>query len=175
MPMSMIPEPAVFQERLTAMPLATYQAGDTVLAAGSTTGRLLILREGAVEIIKEGVQIAKVTEPGAVFGELSILLDRPHTADIRAVETSRFHVADAAGLLGQDPIALLYVAAILARRLDGANHALIELKRQLEAGQPPSVLGKTVEKMEDLLAFSGATLTYAGYPYDPFAPGAPNA
>ena len=173
--MSLLPDPTVFQQRLAALPLAAYQAGETVLAAGSTTGRLLILREGAVEIVKEGVQIAKVTEPGAVFGELSILLNQPHTADIRAVETSRFHVADAATLLAQDPIALLYVAAILARRLDGANHALIELKRQLEAGQPPSVIAKTVEKMEDLLAFSGASLAYAGYPYDPFAPGAPNA
>ena len=175
MPMSLLPDPTVFQQRLAALPLAAYQAGETVLAAGSTTGRLLILREGAVEIVKEGVQIAKVTEPGAVFGELSILLNQPHTADIRAVETSRFHVADAATLLAQDPIALLYVAAILARRLDGANHALIELKRQLEAGQPPSVIANTVEKMEDLLAFSGASLAYAGYPYDPFAPGAPNA
>ena len=174
MPMPLIPEPAVFQQRLAALPLASYQAGETVLAAGSTTGRLLILREGAVEIVKEGVQIAKVTEPGAVFGELSILLNQPHTADIRALQTSQFHVADAAALLAQDPIALLYVAAILARRLDGANHALIELKRQLEAGQPPSVIAKTVEKMEDLLAFSGASLAYAGYPYDPFAPGAPN-
>jgi CRP/FNR family transcriptional regulator, cyclic AMP receptor protein len=175
MPMSLLPDPTIFQQRLATLPLATYQAGETVLAAGSTTGRLLILREGAVEIVKEGVQIAKVTEPGAVFGELSILLNQPHTADIRAVETSRFHVADAAALLAQDPIALLYVAAILARRLDGANHALIELKRQLEAGQPPSVIANTVEKMEDLLAFSGASLMYAGYPYDPFAPGAPNA
>ena len=175
MPMSLLPDPTVFQQRLAALPLAAYQAGETVLAAGSTTGRLLILREGAVEIVKEGVQIAKVTEPGAVFGELSILLNQPHTADIRALQTSQFHVADAAALLAQDPIALLYVAAILARRLDGANHALIELKRQLEAGQPPSVIANTVEKMEDLLAFSGASLAYAGYPYDPFAPGAPNA
>jgi CRP-like cAMP-binding protein len=175
MPLPLLPDPTVFQQRLAALPLATYQAGETVLAAGSTTGRLLILREGAVEIVKEGVQIAKVTEPGAVFGELSILLNQPHTADIRAVETSRFHVADAAALLAQDPTALLYVAGLLARRLDGANHALIELKRQLEAGQPPSVIANTVEKMGDLLAFSGASLTYAGYPYDPFAPGAPNA
>jgi hypothetical protein len=37
------------------------------------------------------------------------------------------------------------------------------------------VIANTVEKMGDLLAFSGASLTYAGYPYDPFAPGAPNA
>jgi CRP/FNR family cyclic AMP-dependent transcriptional regulator len=170
--MPLIPDPIDFQKRLAALPLTTYRAGETVLTAGSTTGRLLILREGAVAIVKEGVEIAQVTEPGAVFGELSMLLDQPHTADIRALATSQFHIADAATLLVQDPIALLYVAAVLARRLDGANQAVIELKRQLQAGQPHSVIGKTVEKIEGLLGASGASLVYAGYPYDPFAPGA---
>jgi len=166
--MSLIPDTAVFQKRLAALPLATYQAGETVFAAGSKTGRLLILRKGAVAIVKEAVEIAKVAEPGAVFGELSALLDQPHTADVRTLETSQFHVADAASLLGQDPIALLYVAVVLARRLDGANQALIELKSQVQAGQPPSVIGKTVEKMEGLLGESGAGL-YAGDPYDSYA------
>ncbi len=166
--MSLIPDTAVFQKRLAALPLATYQAGETVFTAGSKTGRLLILRKGAVAIVKEAVEIAKVAEPGAVFGELSALLDQPHTADVRTLETSQFHVADAASLLGQDPIALLYVAVVLARRLDGANRALIELKSQVRAGQPPSVIGKTVEKMEGLLGESGAGL-YAGDPYDSYA------
>jgi hypothetical protein len=31
------------------------------------------------------------------------------------------------------------------------------------------VIGKTVEKIEGLLSASGASLVYAGYPYDPFA------
>ena len=92
--MPLTPDTAAFQKRLAALPLATYQAGETVLTAGSATGRLLILKEGAVEVVKEGVQIAKVTEPGAVFGELSVLLDKPHTADVRALETSQLHVAD---------------------------------------------------------------------------------
>ena len=161
--MSLIPDTVVFQKRLATLPLATYQAGETVFAAGSRTGRLLILRKGAVAIVKEAIEIAKVAEPGAVFGELSALLDQPHTADVRALETSQFHVADAADLLAQDPIALLYVAVVLARRLDGANQALIELKSQVQAGQPPSVIGKTVEKMEGLLGDSGASL-YAGDP-----------
>jgi len=88
---------------------------------------------------------------------------------VRALKTSQFHVADAAALLVQDPIALLYVATVLARRLDGANQALIELKSQLQAGQPRNVIGITVEKMEGLLAASGASLIYAGYPSDPYA------
>jgi CRP/FNR family transcriptional regulator, cyclic AMP receptor protein len=66
----------------------------------------------------------------------------------------------------QDPIVALYVAAVLARRLDGANQALIDLKGQLQAGQPPSMLGKTIERIEGLLGPS-ANLAYAGYPYDP--------
>jgi CRP/FNR family transcriptional regulator, cyclic AMP receptor protein len=167
--MPLIPDSAIFKNRLGALPLATYQAGETVLAAGSRTGQLLILEKGAVAIVKDTIEIAKVADPGAVFGELSTLLDRPHTADVRALETSQFHVADAATLLVQDPIVLLYVAAVLARRLDGANEALIELKRQIQAGQPGREISKTIEKIEGLLGASGASLVYAGYPYDPYA------
>ena len=170
-----LPDSAELERRLARLPLATYQAGETVLAAASTTGRLLILKKGAVEIIKEGVEIARVTEPGAVFGELSVLLDQPHTADVRALEASEFHVADAATLLRVEPFALFYVATLLAQRLDRANQALVELKRQVQKGEPSSVIGKTVERMEGLLGASGANLVYAGYPYDPFAPDAPRS
>ena len=78
------------------------------------------------------------------------------------METSQFHLADAAALLVQDPIALLYVAAVLARRLDSANQALIELRGQVEAGQPRSVISKTIEKMEGLLGASGALSSMPG-------------
>jgi CRP/FNR family cyclic AMP-dependent transcriptional regulator len=167
--MPLIPDKDTFQNSLANLPLVTYQAGETVIADGSRTGVLLILRKGTVAIVKEGTEIAKVAEPGAVFGELSVLLDRPHTADVRALETSQFHVADAAALLAQNPIAVLHVATVLAHRLDGANDALIQLKSQLQTGEPHSVVIKTVSKMEQLLAVSGASLVYAGYPYDPFA------
>ena len=131
-----------------------------MFAAGSRTGRLLILTKGAVVIVKEDVEIARVAEPGAVFGELSVLLDQPHTAHVRALETSEFLVADAATLLAQDPIAALYVATVLARRVDGANQVFIQLKNQLEAGQPRSVVTKTVKKMEGLLGVSDASLVH---------------
>src|SRR5579864_6926373 len=115
--MALIHDPEVWQKRLAALPLASYEAGETVFAEGTKTGRLLILKSGAVAIVKGGTEIATVAEPGAVFGELSALLDRPHGADVLTVEASEFHVADAAALLGQDPVALLYVTMVLARRL----------------------------------------------------------
>ena len=122
--MPLIPNTDVLK-RIATLPLATYRAGETVIAAGTKTGRLLILRKGAVTIEKRGTVIAKVTEPGAVFGELSALLDQPHTADVRTLETSEFRVARAE-LLEEDPVALLYGAAILAQRLNLANQAVVE-------------------------------------------------
>jgi CRP-like cAMP-binding protein len=158
-----------FQNGLAALPLVTYQAGETVIASGSKTGRLLILRKGTVAILKENTEIARVAELGATFGELSLLLDQPHTADVRALETSRFYIANGTTLLSQYPIAVRYVATMLAHRLDVANRALVELRKQVQARQPHSVVAKTVSKMEELLAASGANLLYAGYPIDPFA------
>ena len=167
---SLIPDVAAFEKRLAGLPLVKHPVGETVLTAGSKTGKLLFLRSGAVEVVKDGVQIANVSAPGSVFGEQAVLLDQPHTADVRTLEQSEFHVADAPALLASDQTVALYVAAILARRLDAANRSLIEIKRQLQAGEPRSVIGKTVEKVEELLSYSGdASLVYAGYPYDPFA------
>src|SRR5258708_20869292 len=108
MPTPLIPDIAVFQRKLATLPLVTYRAGETVLSAASTTGRLLILKEGAVAVVKESVEIATVTEAGAVFGELSVLLDQPHTADVRALEASQFHIAAPPTILRLDPTALLY-------------------------------------------------------------------
>jgi CRP/FNR family transcriptional regulator, cyclic AMP receptor protein len=109
--MALVPDISVFQKSLAALPIATYQPGETPLTAGSKTGLLLILKEGAVAVFKDGIEIAKVTEPGAVFGELSALLDQPHTAEVRALETTQFHVANADALLVQNPVALLYVGS----------------------------------------------------------------
>ena len=166
--MSLLPDITVFQKMLSALPIATYQAGESVLVAGATTGQLLILKKGAVSIVKETIEIAKVTEVGAVLGELSALLDQPHTADVRALEPSEFYVADATALLAQDPVVALYVAAVLAQRLDRANRAVIELRNQFQAGQPPSRIGKAIDKLQELLGPSGADLVYAGYPFNPY-------
>jgi len=146
---------ADFRTRWAGLSMVRLQAGETALTSGSKTGRLLVLRSGSVEVVKDGAQIAKVSTPGAVFGELAVLLDQAHTADVRALEQSDFYVANAATLLAHDSAVPLYVAVILAQRLDGANQALVELKRQLRAGEPSSVISDTVEKVEQLLSPSG--------------------
>ena len=130
--MALIPDPAAFKKSSACLPTASFEPGETVLAAGSTTGQLFILRQGMVEVVRDGLQIATVSEPGAVFGELALLLDKPHTAGVRALEWSEFHVANASSLLTENAAALLYVSAVLAQRLDAANKLIVEIKADLD-------------------------------------------
>ncbi len=79
-----------FEKILAELPLVTYRAGETVMKAGSKSGRLLVLKSGAVVILKDSVEVARVHEPSAVFGELSALLDQPHAADVQILEDAQF-------------------------------------------------------------------------------------
>ena len=141
---------AAFEKMLSGLPVKTYHAGETILSDGSKTGRLLFLKSGEVEVLKNSALLARRDEPGAVFGELAALLDRPHGAHVRAVQDSDFHVADVE-LLEKDPVALLGVARILARRLITTNASLVALKNELQTGQSPSAVRNVIAKMEQIL------------------------
>jgi CRP/FNR family cyclic AMP-dependent transcriptional regulator len=127
--MPLILEASAILENLASLPVATYDQGDRVLVAGQRTGRLYVLRDSLVEVVKDGLAIATVGEPGAVFGDLAVLLDRPHTADVRAIERSTFYVADGKAFLRVGPAAALWVAVVLAQRLDAANRHLTQSLR----------------------------------------------
>ena len=163
--MAFIPDTAAFKKSIAALPTAVYEAGDTVLEAGSTTGQLFILRTGQVEVVRDGQQIATTSEPGVVFGELALILDKPHTADVRALERSEFHVAEASSLLAENAAALVYVTALLARRLDAANETLVQIKLDLESENQPGAIRKVLGKLEKLLASAGPMPEYYFYPY----------
>jgi CRP/FNR family cyclic AMP-dependent transcriptional regulator len=152
---TLVPDVAAFERRLAGLPVVKHPATEVVLTAGSKTGRLLFLKSGAVEVIKDGVKIANVSAPGSVFGDQAVLLDQPHSADVRTLEQSEFFMADARAILAGDPTVVLYVAAI---------QLLIEVKRQLKAGEAPSVISRTVEKVEEVLNYSGEASLVFGTP-----------
>jgi CRP-like cAMP-binding protein len=133
--------------KLASLPIEVYEEGSLVLAAGATTGKLLVLKEGAVEVVRAGVRLAEVSEPGAVFGELSVLLGQPHTADVRAMRRSTFHVADGTSYLRADPTAALYVAMLLARRLHAVTRHLVEARSRLGQAQPAGVVAEMIDNI----------------------------
>jgi CRP/FNR family cyclic AMP-dependent transcriptional regulator len=124
----LIVEPAEVLEKVSGFPLRAFERGDVVLSEGSDTHRLLFLNRGAVDVVKDEVQLTQVTEPGAVFGDMSVLLGQPHSADVLAAEPSSFYIVDhAQDFLRKEPLVALYVATVLARRLDEVNRHLIQI------------------------------------------------
>jgi CRP-like cAMP-binding protein len=136
-------------DSLRDQPLRQFAAGETVIEQDGLTGALYILSEGAVEVVKDGIIVAKSAEPGAIFGDLAALLDRPHTAAVRALTPSTFHVvADARAFLRDNPPLCLHLCELLARRLDSVNVYLVDVKKQF-AGHDH--LGMVDEMLDTLM------------------------
>lgn len=136
--------------------METYTPGVTVLATGEATGKLLILKGGLVEVVKDGVQIEQVAEPGKIFGELSVLLGKPHGADVRTLERTTFYVTRASTFVHVDPVAALYVAMVLAERVDATNQALVELSKQLnDPSQSRGAIAETIGTIARAIHYGG--------------------
>src|SRR6266478_2406937 len=99
-------------------------AGATVIREGETTDHLYVLIEGRLEVVKGETVVAIITEPGAVLGEMSVLLDQPHTATVRAASDSTvYEISDAASFLREQPAVALLVARLLAQSFNiGTPH-----------------------------------------------------
>jgi CRP/FNR family transcriptional regulator, cyclic AMP receptor protein len=127
-------------------------AGTEVLHEGTRTGHLYVLIEGRLEVIKGETVIATMTEPGAVAGEMSMLLDLPHTATVRAAQDSVvYEIDDAASFLRQQPAMALIIARMLAQRLNVATTYLADLKRQYGGhGNHLAMVGDILQSMLNL-------------------------
>ena len=111
----------------------SVDAGAELLTEGTTSGRLYVLADGVLEVVRGDTQVALVADAGAVFGEMSVLLDTPHTATVRAYIPSEVYVfEDAAAYLKSDPEIAFFVARLLAQRLNAATSYLVDLKHQYE-------------------------------------------
>jgi CRP-like cAMP-binding protein len=127
-------------------------AGTTVIHEGGTTGHLFVLIAGRLEVIKGDTTVASITEPGAMVGEMSVLLDQPHTATVRAASDSTvYEFGDAAAFLRDQPAVALLIARLLAQRLNVANSYLADLKRQYGGhGNHLAMVGDILQSMINL-------------------------
>jgi CRP-like cAMP-binding protein len=115
------------------LPERTFAAGEVVIAEGTPAGKLYILAEGTVEVLKSDYEINSLSDPGSVFGEISVLLDTAHTATVRTTTVARFYVVDEPReFLRSAPEVALGVARLLAKRLHAMTTYLVDLKRQFE-------------------------------------------
>src|SRR5260221_9668829 len=113
-------------EAFRNLPVQKVSAGECVLEQGTHTGHLFILIEGKVEIVKDGETVATSGRPGDIFGDISALLNLPHTTSVRAVRDSSFYlVAEARPFLEQNPVVCMQLCELLARRLVSVTDYLV--------------------------------------------------
>ncbi len=125
-------------------------AGHVLLTEGEQTGIVYILIDGTVEILKGPIPVHVTSEPGAVFGEISALLDIPHTATVKTITSCRLYVVTEAGaFLRERPDLTFLLAKLLAQRLFSVTTYLADLKSQFEDRRDH--LGMVDEVLETLL------------------------
>src|SRR5262249_9531916 len=135
----------------SALPVASFAPGEALLVEGQQTGRFYVLTEGAVEVVKGADTVINVVaDVGAVFGEMSVLLDMPHMATVRALDAVKAHVVeDGAVFLENHPDVSAALARLLAQRLHGVTTYLVDLKQQFE--DHTNHLGMVDEILESLV------------------------
>ncbi|MCK1736194.1 cyclic nucleotide-binding domain-containing protein [Bradyrhizobium sp. 138] len=128
------------------------EAGTLIVTEGGTSGHLYVLMQGKLEVLKGEMVVATVTEPGAVLGEMSVLLGQPHTATVRACSDAIvYEFEDAASFLEKQPGVALLIAKMLAQRLNVANTYLADLKRQYAGhGTHLAMVGEVLQSMINL-------------------------
>lgn len=132
------------------LPLRTIPGGEVLIEEGVRQSCLYILNEGTVEISKSGVELTDVSTPGAVFGEISQLMNTAPMATVRTLKDSTFFVAEnAVDLLENHPVIYYHVACLLAARLTSVLSYLVDIKKQY--GGEDSHLGMMDEVLESLL------------------------
>lgn len=109
----------------------SYGPGEVLINEGKNTGKLFVLASGTLEILRGQTRVAMVNDPGAVLGEMSVLLGAPHTATVRTVTPCElYYYEDAAAFMRSDPEISFGIATMLAQRLNTATTYLADLKQQ---------------------------------------------
>jgi len=120
-------------ESLKEFPLISLAAGETLLVQGEGTNSVYFLLEGTVKIIKDDCEIAVISDKGAVFGEMAIMLEREHSASVQCIKDSKFfQIENPRHYLEKHPKVIWHIAEILCLRLFNLNKYLVDVKGQYE-------------------------------------------
>ena len=115
------------------MEIVSFEPGDVLLEEGVPIGKLFVLIDGEVDVIRRDQQVTHIDEPGSIFGEMSVLLDMPPSATVQALSGVRAYViGDAMAFLQSRSEIAIHLATLLARRLYYTTSYLVDLQQQAE-------------------------------------------
>ncbi|MGN6486610.1 MAG: Crp/Fnr family transcriptional regulator, partial [Devosia sp.] len=109
-----------------AYPVLSLRPGDRLIEEGEAKGEMFVLVHGQLKVERDGVEIARLIEPGTLVGEMSVLLGTDHSANVTAVtEAEVRHIEDGWRWLEASPIAALHIATLACQRLDRTSAMLV--------------------------------------------------
>lgn len=116
------------------MKARTFAAGEVLIEQGKP-GKLYVLDTGELSVQREGVEVATISESGALVGEISVLLESAPSATVIAKgEVRAYIVSNPVGRLLDDPALLLHVSRLLASRLSETTAELAKSRQKAVAG-----------------------------------------
>ena len=81
------------------LPEIEVAAGETLVEEGGSSGSVWVLVSGSLQVRKGDVPVNVITRPGAIVGEVSVLLGTRSAATVVATEPCRLrHAADGKAL-----------------------------------------------------------------------------
>lgn len=134
----------------SGIPERSCPAGETVIEEGQASSSLYILKEGSVEVCKQEVELATISNPGAWFGEISVLIGGQAMATVKTTSDSVFYVIeDGKTLLLEHPELNYHIAVLLATRLKSVTSYLVDIQQQFASNDDH--LGMVDEVLESLI------------------------
>ncbi len=129
-------------------PTRTLADGEVLLVQGEGGGDLFILLSGKLVVVRDGVNIATISQPGTLVGELSVLLGIRNSATVSAEREAKVRVIrDANTLLDSEPGLARRVAALVAGRLDATSALLVELAKQNKGKAEQGLLSRILSTL----------------------------
>ena len=129
--------------------IVNFREGDILLEEAVKSNHVYILIEGRLDIIKNIICVATVEEPGSVVGEMSAILDIPHTAQVCAKTfVKAYKIENGSDYFKSHPQLSWYVAKLLAQRLNATTTYLADLTKQFSgAGNHLEMVAEVIESL----------------------------
>ncbi|MCP4226126.1 MAG: cyclic nucleotide-binding domain-containing protein [Actinomycetia bacterium] len=152
-------------ELCESLPVRSVTTDEVVVVEDEPTGQMFVVVSGHFAVTRQGEPVAMITEPGAVIGEVSALLDSPAGATVTATSDGELHVIDdPAAFLATNTDGVHEIARLLAARLNRLVGYLADLKAQYGATQGHLGL---VDEVLSKLTFSPELSVEPGSERDP--------
>lgn len=130
------------------LPTMRLAPGDVLCAEGDRTGAIWVLVAGALAVSKAGTTVNRIDRPGAIIGEIAVLLGSGNSATVTAETECELRVAaDGASMLRSHPEISTHVATGLAERLDFVTTYLADLKHQYGDAPGLAMVGDVLNEL----------------------------